>query len=84
MPNRLVADFRTTEIRRTDGTVTRYRPGPDGTITPRDAIDERALREHGAFAAGIGTGMGGQGKTCGSCGFVGWFTKCGRCGGECR
>lgn len=83
MPDRLVMPFGATEIRATDGSKRTYRPGPDGTVVARDAIDARALREHGAVLAGIANGRGGPGRTCGGCGFHGFFTTCGRCGGTC-
>jgi hypothetical protein len=84
MPDRLVMPFGATEIRGTDGTKRTYRPGPGGTVVPRDATDARALRAHGAVLAGIANGAGGPGRTCQACGFRGFFHTCGRCGGECR
>lgn len=61
----------------------RYRPGRDGTVTPASSHDERALREMGATAAGIGA-FGGRGRRCRACGFVAYFATCGRCGGHCE
>ncbi|MDI3315875.1 MAG: hypothetical protein QJR12_16845 [Mycobacterium sp.] len=86
MPSRLLLPddaVREVDIRTPYGT-RRYRPGRDGTVTPASAHDERALREMGATLASAGGGLGGRGKRCTSCGFLGYFVRCGRCGGHCE
>lgn len=60
----------------------RYKPGRDGTITPANSHDNRALRELGATPAALGA-FGGRGRRCGGCGFLSYFVRCGRCGGHC-
>lgn len=77
MPNDAV---READVRRPGGHTVRY---SGGIVTPRDSHDETALREFGATPAGLGTGMGGNGRRCSRCGFGSWFTRCSRCGGEC-
>lgn len=71
------------DVRRPGGTV-RYRPGPDGRITPRSKADELVLRAGGAVVANTAIAIGGAGRKCGDCGFVGFFATCGRCGGHCE
>jgi len=69
------------DVKRPGGFTRRYK----GTIvSPADSHDEKALREFGATPAGLGTGGGGSGRRCEDCGFLGWFTTCGRCGGMCK
>lgn len=82
MPNRLLMPgFAQTDVRRPDGTRTRY---TGGIVTPRDSRDERALRDHGAVTASPGgTGPVRGGYRCAGCGFGSWFVHCGRCGGTC-
>ena len=70
------------DVRRPDGTV-RYRPGPDGRITPRSKADELVLRDGGAQVSNVATAFTGSGRKCIGCGFVGFFVTCGRCGGQC-
>lgn len=77
MPNDAVLEA---DVKRPNGRTVRYK---GGIITPKTAHDERALREFGATPAGLGTGMGGTGKRCVDCGFLGWFITCGHCGGTC-
>lgn len=79
MPNDAV---RQADIRRPDGLTRRY---TGGIVTPVDRHDERALREFGATAAGLGTwaDRSSTGRRCEDCGFLGYFATCGRCGGHC-
>lgn len=78
MPNDAV---RQAEIRRPGGMTRRY---SGSIVTPADAHDERALREYGATAAGLGLwAQGKSGRRCEVCGFASFFAKCGRCGGHC-
>ncbi|HEY2763402.1 MAG TPA: hypothetical protein VGJ13_05230 [Pseudonocardiaceae bacterium] len=44
---------------------------------------EKALRDLGAFPVNLG-GQPAGGYRCGSCGFVAYFTTCGRCGASCH
>lgn len=44
--------------------------------------DARAMRAVGYTAAGGGPART-SGRTCEACGFRGFFTRCGRCGGVC-
>ena len=81
MPDRLLLPVIQTEVRRPDGFTRRYQPGRDGTVTPVDAHDARALREAGAVTAGVR--VGGHARVCGTCGFKALFVRCGRCGGVC-
>lgn len=83
MTNRLLMpndSVKQADIRTPDGSTTRY---SGSIVEPKNSHDERALREYGATPAGLGTGMGGTGRRCSDCGFLGWFAKCGRCGGPC-
>jgi hypothetical protein len=70
------------DVARPSGTV-RYRPGPAGRIEPRTKADELVLRAGGAQLANPAVAFTAGGRKCGSCGFVGFFTRCGRCGGTC-
>lgn len=84
MTDRLILPIKTTQIRRTDGVSRTYTPDRDGTVQPRDALDAKALRHLGATTASAAGYSTAAGRSCTSCGFRGWFTTCGRCGGECR
>lgn len=77
MPNDAV---RQAEVKRPDGSGFRYH---GSIVTPRDAHDERALREFGATSAGLGLWAASIGRRCTACGFSSFFAVCGRCGGDC-
>ncbi len=51
-----------------------------------DATPEHAamLRQAGYFPASLGGVNRAGGRRCAQCGFVGYFTRCGRCGGTCQ
>jgi len=70
------------DVNRPSGRV-RYRPGRDGRIEPRTKADELVLRAGGATVANPAVAFTKGGRKCDSCGFVGFFTLCGRCGGHC-
>jgi hypothetical protein len=57
----------------------------DGTVVEvTNPGDVRALRTAGYTAAGAAVGpTRARGYRCTGCGFKGWFTTCGRCGGVC-
>lgn len=47
--------------------------------------DERAMREVGYTVASVaGAPAKRAARHCVVCGFKGWFTTCGRCGGDCE
>lgn len=53
-----------------------------GRIVDVDSsLDRKTLRDLGAFDINVGGQVRAAGRTCGDCGFVGFFTTCGRCGG---
>lgn len=60
----------------------RYR----GTVLEvADSRDERDLRAAGYTVGDVaGEPPKASGRRCTSCGFKGWFTTCGRCGGVCE
>jgi hypothetical protein len=70
------------DVRRPSGTV-RYRPDSSGRIEPRSKADELVLRDGGATVANPAVAFTSGGRKCEVCGFVGFFTTCGRCGGTC-
>lgn len=70
------------DVKRPGGTV-RYRPDAHGRVTPRSKADELVLREGGASIANTAIAISGRGRRCEDCGFVGFFTTCGRCNGPC-
>lgn len=85
MANRLtVASERHLEldVNRPSGRV-RYRPDRQGRVEPRSKADELVLRAGGAVVANPAVAFTSGGRVCGSCGFVGFFVRCGRCGGTC-
>lgn len=54
------------------------------TIEVSDPAHIRALREVGYTPGDVaGSPARTDGRTCESCGFRGYFTRCGRCGGRC-
>ena len=79
MPNRLLMPNDAVvqaDVRRPDGHGRRY----EGHIVqPRDAHDERALREYGATSAAT-AGPHLAGANCPACGFASYFRRCSRCG----
>ncbi|MGH3630502.1 MAG: hypothetical protein ACRDRL_24045 [Sciscionella sp.] len=83
MPNRLVLPVVGCDVTRPNGHGRRYDTGRDGTVTPKDAHDERALREAGATLAGVSLTINGRDRHCVVCGFNSFFATCSRCGGEC-
>lgn len=70
------------DVRRPSGTV-RYRPDSSGRITPQSKADELVLRDGGAQVSNPTVAFTTGGRRCDTCGFVGFFTRCGRCGGHC-
>lgn len=83
MPNRLVLPVAGCDVSRPNGVKRSYDTGRDGTVTPRDAHDERALREAGATVAGVSLLGTGRDRHCLACGFNSFFATCSRCGGVC-
>jgi hypothetical protein len=71
------------DVTRPSGRGRRYRVGRDGTVAPRDDHDARVLRESGWTSPSVAPTTGGRGRRCTVCGFAAWFSRCGRCGGEC-
>lgn len=72
------------DVTRPSGRGRRYRVGRDGAVVPRDEHDARVLRESGwTTPSSSGALATARGRRCVRCGFGAFFTRCGRCGGEC-
>ena len=69
--------------REVDGVTGRRYRTTDGVYDMHPA-DAAAYRRIGAFPPNLAGASPYLGYRCGVCGFGSWFTRCGRCGGDCR